>query len=272
MKNIFLMNIKQICVVLVAVFAIALPGSVAVAGTIILEGSDAIGLHSFGGGGAAAYRDQVWTAIGATDPRTIAIIGDTSAVGTGTHAVSNFASVAAAGSLTNYVALYFTAGGGCCAQNDGTISATGAQSAVASYLSGGGTVMIEDYIGGSAWDWAIGTGGTGNSHVAGAYGGAGGSSCSDGETVTALGLANGFTQPPTIGCWTHQAYDATYFGTLGFNQSFFNAGVDYPSGFSSLLSSGSTVTVTQATGVPEPASMAILLVGLVGAGIARRRV
>src|SRR5439155_21258991 len=47
--------------------------------TIILEGSDAIGLHSPFDAGAAKYRDQVWPAIGASDPRTIAVIGTGSA-------------------------------------------------------------------------------------------------------------------------------------------------------------------------------------------------
>src|SRR5712691_2190245 len=81
----------------------------AYAGTIILEGSDAIGLHSrFGDAGAITYRNQTWSAIGGADARPIAFIGDSlSGVGSATHTVSTFSSVAAAGSLSNYVALYF---------------------------------------------------------------------------------------------------------------------------------------------------------------------
>lgn len=244
----------------------------ATAGTIILEGSDAIGYHSNSVTGAATYRDQVWTAIGATDPRNIAVIGSgQGAIVSGSHAVSDFGSVAAAGTLSNYVALYFLAGAGCCMQDDSLITATGAQTAVAAYLTGGGTVMIQNYTGGSAWDFAVGAGGFGNANVAGVGGSLGGNSCSDGEAVTAVGLANGFTQPPAIGCWTHQAYRTSFFGPLGFTNSFFDAPSDIGgTGFSSLLAMGSTVTVTQSN-VPEPASMAVLAFGTAAFGIARRR-
>jgi hypothetical protein len=140
--------------------------------TVILEGSDAIGFHCpLSNAGACTYRDQAWSAIGGADPRPIAVIGNVPGIGSGTHPVMDFTNVAAAGSLSNYVALYFVATGGCCAENDSLITAPGAQTAVASYLAGGGTVMIENYIGGSAWDFAAGAGGAGNAHVAGVGGG-----------------------------------------------------------------------------------------------------
>jgi hypothetical protein len=87
--------------------------------------------------------------------------------------------------------------------------------------------MIENYTGGTAWNFAVdplNLAANLNADVAGAGGGQGGFGCSDGETVTPTGTANGFTQPPVIGCWTHQAYDETAaFAALGFTDSFFNA-------------------------------------------------
>lgn len=240
------------------------------AGTIILEGSDAIGLHCTqeSDAGACTYRDEAWHAIGGSDSRPIAVIGNVPGTTSGSHPVVDFATVADAGTLSNYVALYFTAGSGCCEENDALITAPGAESAVSAYLAAGGTIMIENYIGGAAWDFAVGAGGMGNSHVMGVGGGAGGGSCDDGEKVTATGMANGFVQPPTIGCWEHQGYDMSFFAPLGFTKSFFDAAPSMGGdGWSGLLSSGSTV-VGEA---PEPVSIALLAAGLVGVGAFRRR-
>lgn len=266
-------------VISIALVCLGVPVQPAQAGTIILEGSDAIGFHSNSNAAAGAYKDQVWSAIGGSDPRPIAVIGaDPITAGvltSGTHPISRFQTTAAAGALSSYVALYFLAGGGCCSQDDSLPA--GNEAAISAYLAAGGTVMIEDYTGGAAWDFAVGTGGAGPSHVGGVGGGLPGPSCDDGETVTAAGLTNGFTQPSAMGCWTHQGYDQSFFGPLGFTLSFFDSPPAYAAAnpgvgpWSSLLSSGLTVTGEEA-GVPEPASLLLLGAGLAGlAAVARRR-
>jgi hypothetical protein len=241
------------------------------AGTVILEGSDAIGLHCGEGTvGACTYRDQAWQAIGGSNPLPIAVVGTGSApIGSGTHAVTDFADLGTAGALSQYVALYFVAGGGCCNSDPATMA--GRQADITNYLNAGGTVMIEDYDGNAAWDFMFGGSGSYTSAVAGVGGTAPtGDICDDGETVTALGLANGFTQPPPIGCWTHQAYEESVFSALGFTESFFDAPpgmVLGAPGFSSLLSSGSTVSF----GVPEPLTLSLFGAGIAGAVAMRRR-
>jgi hypothetical protein len=264
------------------------------AGTIILEGSDAIGYHCPGGNASACtYESQTWKALsGGSTTVPIAIIGQ-DASGTTGHVgiqtgsntfgmtLDQFATVAAAaaagsGLLSQYGAIYFLATGGCCTEND-TLIPTGEQAAITAYLAGGGTVMIENYIGGTAWSFAVDPGSpltNLNPFVAGVGGGQSSSlNCDDGETVTALGIANGFTQPTTMNCWTHQAYDQSVFTPLGFTESFFTSpadgGYSGTGPYSSLLSSGNTVT--GGPGTPEPASMLTMCTGLLGLGAVLRR-
>jgi hypothetical protein len=248
-------------------------------GTVILEGSDSIGFHCpFGQTAACDYRDQTFSAIGGASPKPIAVIGLNvvgGATSSGTHAVVNFNDLSTAGNLNDYVAIYFMAGFGCCDSNPAALA--GREGDVSTYVNGGGTVEIGNYDGNSAWDFL--TGGSGNgAFVAGVGGGLAGPSCTDGETVTAAGTANGFTQPGPVGCWTHQAYGQDHFAALGFVKSYFDAdpafAADNPGfgGFSSLLSNGNTVTGGGNT-VPEPSVWAMMLMGfgLVGGMIRSTR-
>jgi hypothetical protein len=277
-KNVFATSLANASALL-AVACMCMPATMH-AGTIILEGSDAIGLHCPGGNvSACLYTEQVWKALDGSSAMPIAVIGDTTA-GINSQSsgvtIDTFSSVAAAGSLSSYAALYFEAGGGCCLENDALVTAAGAQTAISAYLAGGGTVMIENYTGGVPWSFAVDPAApltNLNPWVAGYGGGQSSSlSCSDGEAVTTAGMNNGFTQPGVLSCWTHQAYDGSVFGPLGFNISYFDAptGLGYTGTgpYSSLLSNGLTLTGA----VPEPASMMTMGTGLLGlCALLRRR-
>jgi hypothetical protein len=264
-------SVKCLCAISALLAGILLPAT-AKAGTVILEGSDAIGLHCDQENipTACLYESQTWKALDGSSALPIAAIGNVTLTSQGSGiTIDNFGSVAGAGGLAQYAALYFTALNGCCSENDAVITAPGAQAAVAAYLAGGGTVMIENYTGDSNWDFAVGTSGNGNAHIAGFLGSLGGPVCDDGETVTATGIANGFTQPGIIGCWTHQAYQESFFGPLGFTKNFFDSGAVFQSlpgaPFSSLLSNG----VTQTGKVPEPASFVLIVGSIAGLGLLR---
>lgn len=268
---------NKIGAVALTTLALTCAGSAFARGTIILEGSDAIGFHAgYGEADAQQYTDQTFSAIGGSSALTVAVVGSTSSgapIVSGTHAISLFSDLSGAGALNQYAAIYFTGFGGCCDSNPGAIA--GREAEVMSYYLGGGTVEIGNYDGNSGWDFL--TGGSNNAlFVAGVGGALGGPACTDDESITATGTANGFTQPGVIGCWTHQAYAQDHFGALGFTKSYFDADPLFAAAnptygpFSSLLSNGNTITGGGNT-VPEPETWALMLVGFGSIGTIMRR-
>jgi hypothetical protein len=230
----------------------------ATAGFIALEGSDATTFHQ-----DPQYTPQLFKYLQGSSAKDVLVYqpgggpnpGPTG--GVGETVVSSLVGV----TLGDYSALYVESGGGCCSADPTALNGFG--SAVSSFVAAGGNVSIENYLGGG-YDGVV-PGGDGaivgiNVSPTG---------CSDGETVTSAGMAKGFSQPPVDGCWSHQAYDNTYFSKFSYI-SLMKADPAY--GFadgSSFLATGGSLGAP----VPEPATWAMMLMGfgLIGAYVRSTR-
>jgi len=195
---------------------------------IFLLGSDAVSFH-----GDTAFASQLWAHLGAS----VAYINDFGVGGARTvdgQPVTGFSSVPS--SLASFSALFFASPGTCCSDpaTDPSLGIQANSAAIASFVAGGGILVIEDFQGASAWDSILGF-----SSASGITLGLG---CSDPSVSTAAGIAAGFTGngagPNTYvdGCFIHQAYNNAFFASQGFT-SLIDA-ANFPSGSGVVLVNG----------------------------------
>jgi len=267
---------KKLLIAGAAFAALSLAGAPALAdpGFIALEGSDATALHH-----DSQYTPQLFKYLQGASSKNVLVYNkagviDLSSIsgGVGTTNVTSLAGL----TLSDYSAIYIESPGGCCTADNTALDGFGAD--VSSFIAAGGNLSIENYIGG-AYDgvvpgWTGSPAGVVEGYTALNGGVGGGPTCTDGETVTPLGIAKGFTQPPVDGCWSHQAYDNTWWGTFGYVDlihsdlayTFRNDGHNG----SSFLALGGTLG-SPTISIPEPTTWAMMLLGFFGLGAMLRR-
>jgi len=248
------------------------------AGLIILEGSDAQTFHSLDPYSTAFLTGMATFSSAPTLP-ILAVDTSSSPVGvppTGIVILPTIPSLATL--LSTYSGLYIQSPGTCCDENDAAI--LGHEADVAAFVAAGRSLAIENYQGGAAFDSVLGFSPTTDglaSLVVGFDGlgfglGTGLGGCFDGNIVAPAGSAFGLgpvgSAIPNIGCFGHQAYLASYFDAKGF---IFHI-ADNPGlpGFNVVISNGGGGLAEATPGVPEPASIALLIVGLAGIAVVRR--
>lgn len=262
-----MVNFRTIKLALVAGLVATGSAAQADAGFVALEGSDSTALHQ-----DPQYTPQLFSYLQGASSKDVLVLGNVTLLFTGGVSTTYVSSLTGV-TLSDYSAIYIESPGGCCTADNTALNGFG--SAVNAFIAAGGNLSIENYVGGGYDGVVVGGAGAPLGSILGYGTSGGGAGCTDGELITAFGMSKGFTQPPVDGCWEHQAYEMSYWGSLGYqnlissdpNGYTFGDGTHNGSAFLALGGSLGAVA-------PEPATWAMMVGGfgaIGGAMRARRR-
>ena len=239
---------------------LVLGSSSALAGTIILTGTDAISLH----GGPANYSTALFQNLGGSSSADILVLNNFGGGGSGYTGWApgfTYTSSLASYNLGDYAGLFIASPDRCCGDPYSAFGGAAFDAQISAYVAGGGNLAIENFLGGY-----------GAGRVAGAWtailgfdpiGGLIGSGMNDGgpcdpATATAQGLAAGYPGSASAGCFNHQGYSSSFFAAKGYD---------------TMMVSGSNAVVLQkeaTVAVPEPGTIFLIASGLIGIALRRR--
>jgi hypothetical protein len=251
---------RVIQVIVLALTAYAAEAQAQSSGFIALEGSDATAYHH-----DMVYTSNLFHYLQGTSTLPVLVYNPAGVIDlspyTGGVPVVNTTTLAGL-TLSSYSAIYIESPTGCCTADNTVLNGYG--SAVKGFIAAGGNLGIENYVGGGYDSVVVGGQGASNRNMGGLGTNGPGPTCTDGETVTALGISKGFAQPPVDGCWEHQAFRNSYWNLFGYvsliaaDTSYFGASsdTDPTAGGSALLVVGGSLgnqgnlSISPASGFP----------------------